>query len=261
MDARAGPAANPQPGHKWLVFGNHSKLTSDIVSKATQDGGSVTLVHWGQDFARRTGQNLQDRAVRSAALRQASGGAGTRRRSTRPHPASLGDGHDAGRRGPATRGAGARFDSLLNTAKAIQELDLAAPLRLTVVTAGSQAVMGEAVPHPERALALGPCRVIPHEIPNVSTRLIDLAPFDVSSEPAARSSSAKPSTPMKPTWSPIAMASAWHATAHARPEAGAAVGGSWCGRGGVYLITGGLGDIALDLAAFLPASTRRGWRW
>ena len=78
------------------------------------------------------------------------------------------------------------FDSLLNTAKAIQELDLAAPLRLTVVTAGSQAVTGEAVPHPERALALGPCRVIPREMPNVSTRLIDLAPFDVSSESVAR---------------------------------------------------------------------------
>ena len=84
--------------------------------------------------------------------------------------------------GQQLAGQALAFDSLLNTAKAIQELDLAAPLRLTVVTAGSQAVTGEAVPHPERALALGPCRVIPREIPNVSTRLIDLAPFDVSSE-------------------------------------------------------------------------------
>ena len=184
------PAACREPAGratKWLVFGNHSKLTSDIVSRVTQDGGSVTLVHWGQDFARKQDGSFSDRAVRCASTTSNFWRELERSAQLPDHILHLWAMDTMpGGAGQQLAGQALAFDSLLNTAKAIQELDLAAPLRLTVVTAGSQAVTGEAVPHPERALALGPCRVIPREIPNVSTRLIDLAPFDVSSESVAR---------------------------------------------------------------------------
>jgi acyl transferase domain-containing protein/thioesterase domain-containing protein/acyl carrier protein len=251
--ARApAPAANPQPGQRWLVFGNHSKLTGDIVARVTRDGGSVTLVHRGQDFARE-----RDGSFRIAPAEAQHYG---RLLAALEQSAMLPD-HILHLWSMDTMPGGARmqlagqvlaFDSLVNTAKAIQELDLAVPLCLTIVTAGSQAVMGEAVPHPERALALGPCRVIPREIPNVSTRLIDLAPFDVSSEQVAGSIVCEAQHEDETDLVAYRNGERWtQQLAKAGNPAGA--GRQLVREGGAYLITGGLGDIALDLAAFLAS--------
>ncbi len=244
------PPANPQPGHKWLVFGNHSKLTSDIVSRVTQDGGSVTLVHWGQDFAREQGGSF--RIAPSDAQHYVKLLAELERSAMLPDHILHLWAMDTmpGGAGQQLAGQALAFDSLLNTAKAIQELDLAAPLRLTVVTAGSQAVMGEAVPHPERALALGPCRVIPREIPNVSTRLIDLAPFDVSSESVARFIVCEAQHADEADLVAYRDGERWTQQLVRAPKP-AGSERQLVRAGGAYLITGGLGDIALDLAAFL----------
>ncbi|MBA3773463.1 MAG: SDR family oxidoreductase [Ramlibacter sp.] len=250
------PATSPQPGGKWLVFGNHSKLTGDIVSRVAQEGGSVTLVHRGHDFAReRDGTyrlapaEAQHYAMLLGALEQAQ--------AVPDHILHLWSMDTVpGASGRQLAGQALAFDSLLYIAKAIQELDLAAPLRLTVVTAGSQAVMGEAVPHPERALALGPCRVIPRELPNVGTRLIDLAPFDVSSGPAAAAIVAEAQHAEGADMVAFRGDERW---THQLAPAGKALPGGGQQRlraGGTYLITGGLGDIALDLAGYL-ASTHR----
>src|SRR5207253_8834131 len=67
------------------------------------------------------------------------------------------------------------FDSLVHLARALQESDVSHAIHLVVVSAGTASVRGEAVPHAERALALGPCRVIPRESPQVSARLVDFA--------------------------------------------------------------------------------------
>lgn len=246
-------AANPQPGHKWLVFGNHSKLTGDIVSRVTQDGGSVTLVHRGQGFApERDGSfkiapaDAQHYGKLLSALDQAG--------MLPDHILHLWSMDTMpGGAGKQLAGQALAFDSLVHMAKAIQEMDFAAPLRLTVVTAGSQAVMGEAVPHPERALALGPCRVIPREIPNVSTRLIDLAPFDVSSEAVARSIVCEAQHADEADLVAYRDGERWTQQL-ARPHKPAARTRQLVRSGGAYLITGGLGDIALDLAAFLAVT-------
>jgi len=244
------PAAAPQPGRKWLVFGNHSKLTGDIVSRVTQEGGQVTLVHRGNDFAReRDGSfkiapsDARHYGKLLAALEQSA--------MVPDHILHLWSMDTMpGGAGRQLGGQALAFDSLINTAKAIQELDLAQPLRLTVVTAGSQAVTGEAVPHPERALALGPCRVIPHEMPNVSTRLIDLAPFDVASEQVARSILAEAEHADEPDLVAYRSGERWTQQL-VQPRKPAGSGRQLVRTDGVYLITGGLGDIALDLAAFL----------
>jgi len=244
------PVVNPRPGRQWLVFGNHSKLTSDIVSRVTQDGGRVTLVHRGQEFGReRDGSfkigpsDAQHYGKLLAALEQSA--------MLPDHILHLWSMDTMpGSEGKQLAGQALAFDSLVHAAKAIQELDLAAPLRLTVVTAGSQAVMGEAVPHPERALALGPCRVIPREMPNVSARLIDLAPFDVSSEPVARAIVCEAQHTDEADLIAYRGGERWTQQL-ARAQKPAGRGQQRVRAGGAYLITGGLGDIPLDLAAFL----------
>ena len=68
--------------------------------------------------------------------------------------------------------------------RAMQALDMTQPVRLTVLTAGSQVLPGDVARkqahnpalNPAQALALGPCRVIAQELPQVSARLVDVLP-------------------------------------------------------------------------------------
>ena len=161
------PPANPQPGTKWLVFGNHSKLTSDIVSRVTQDGGSVTLVHWGQDFARK--QDGSFRIAPSDAEHYVKLLAELERSASLPDHILHLWAMDTmpGGAGQQLAGQALAFDSLLNTAKAIQELDLAAPLRLTVVTAGQPGRHGRSGAAPRTRA--GP-RALPRDTPRDTER-------------------------------------------------------------------------------------------
>ncbi|MDB5875431.1 MAG: polyketide synthase-like protein [Ramlibacter sp.] len=246
-------AAAAAPVH-WLVFGSRSKLTADVVAQAAREGGSVTVVRRGDAFAKLAdgsftidARNAAHYGELLAALEQAQ---------ALPeqilHLWPLDTIQSAGSRRIA--GQTLAFDSLLHLAKAVQERDMDSPIRLTVVTAGCQAVMGEAVPHPERALALGPCRVIPHELPNVRARMIDLAPFDVSSEGAARQIVAESRSDDDIDLVALRDGQRWAQQLvedAATPASGAA---QRVRNGGVYLITGGLGDIALDLVAWLAVT-------
>jgi acyl transferase domain-containing protein/thioesterase domain-containing protein len=252
----AAIAANAaQPGARWLVFGNQSKLASRIASRAGAEGGTVTLVHRGDAFAR-SGDGSFTVAPGNAehyrklldALEQ-----GGMLPAHIVHLWALDT--MSGASGGQLAGQALAFDSLVALARALQELDLSEAIRLTVITAGSQAVAGEPVPHPERALALGPCRVIPRELPNVSVRLVDLSPVDVASETVARVIVHEARHPDEADlvayrngarWTPQ-LVRVLPASSTRRPMVRA---------GGVYLITGGLGDIALELAGWLASEKK-----
>ncbi|MBN8615776.1 MAG: SDR family NAD(P)-dependent oxidoreductase, partial [Deltaproteobacteria bacterium] len=71
------------------------------------------------------------------------------------------------------------FYSLLFLAQAISEESLPVPASLTVITNGTLAIDGleresEALPHPEKATAIGPVRVIPRELSPCRSRLVDV---------------------------------------------------------------------------------------
>lgn len=248
------PAPSP-PGRQWLVFGNESKLTDAIVAQATQEGGSVTLVRRGDAFTRFSDGSFSLAAGEAAHHAQLLGA--LQQAGALPDhilqlwPLDTMTGTSAGQ----LAGQTLAFDSLVATAKAIQDLDLCDPIRLTVVTAGSHSTQGEAVPHPERALALGPCRVIPRELPNVSARLIDLDPSDVSSDAMARA------IVREAGHADSADLVAYRGGERRLPElvaipARAKEAQQRVRAGGVYLITGGLGDIALDLANWLAKTAK-----
>jgi len=248
--APAPLAADIDAPGRWLVFGNHAKLTADVVVRATQTGGNVTLVRCGNTFEKRADGSFTIDPADAAhytqllsALEQAGGLPGRI-----VHLWPLDTMQSAGSMRIA--GQALAFDSLVHLAGALQECDADGDIRLTVVTAGCQAVAGEAVPHPERALALGPCRVIPRELPNVRARLVDLAPVDVSSQEAAQQVVAESQA------ADDAHLVAWRGgerfvqqlVKEGKREPAEA---SRLRTGGVYLITGGLGDIALELADWL----------
>jgi acyl transferase domain-containing protein/thioesterase domain-containing protein len=246
-------AGTDTPG-RWLVFGNHAKLTIDVVARASQPGASVTLVRRGDTFDRRADGTFTIDPAEATHYTQLF--SAMEREGGLPgrivHLWPLDTMQSAG----SVRIAGQvlAFDSLVHLARTLQECDTNGDVRLTVVTAGCQAVAGEAVPHPERALALGPCRVIPRELPNVHARLVDLAPADVSSQQAAQQIVAEAQA------ADDADLVAWRGGKRfvqqlvkaGQDEPGhAPVAAARLRAGGVYLITGGLGDIALALSDWL----------
>ena len=66
------------------------------------------------------------------------------------------------------------FHSLLCFAQALSGENVDARLTLDVITSGLQRIGGEITLEPAKALALGPARVMPAELPNVLTRSIDI---------------------------------------------------------------------------------------
>jgi len=67
------------------------------------------------------------------------------------------------------------FDSFFRLVRGLAESDPRQPLRLHVYSRGMRDVGGEGVTDPLAALALGPGRVLSHEMPSVQVRYIDLA--------------------------------------------------------------------------------------
>jgi acyl transferase domain-containing protein len=149
--------------------------------------------------------------------------------------------------------------SLLLTARAIIALDAAAEIDIGVVTNGLHAVTGEEKLSPGKATILGACKAIPQEYPGLRCRSIDivlpatdgayeerLAP-EVLSELGTESRDTIVAYREGQRWvqffEPVRLTESAESTPLLR-------------EGGVYLITGGLGNIGLALAEELARSVR-----
>lgn len=66
------------------------------------------------------------------------------------------------------------FFSLLFLLQALGSEGLTAGVHLDVVSSGMQSVRGEALPYPEKATVLGPCKVAPREMPGMTCRSVDI---------------------------------------------------------------------------------------
>ncbi len=245
MPAPALAARGDTSGH-WLVFGGSKPACTDLVEQVQEGGGTVTLVRHDDDFARQPGGSFSiepGNAEHYSRLLQVLEQEGSLP-SRIVHLWALDT--------RAGKGQVLAFDSLVCLAKAMQALDLDTFTRLVAVTAGSQSPQGETVLHAERAMALGPVRVIPAELPQVHARLVDFAQGDLVTAAHAIVQEA-----LDDGDSDLV---AYREGARLAPQLAAAptakAPGRWLRDNGVYLITGGLGDIALDLANYL-ARTRK----
>lgn len=66
------------------------------------------------------------------------------------------------------------FYSMLLLSKTLGKQELNKEITIIVLTNGMQKVFGESVLYPEKALVLGPCRVIPREYENIKCRSVDI---------------------------------------------------------------------------------------
>ncbi len=138
------------------------------------------------------------------------------------------------------------------------------PLTLTLVTGGLQRVADEPTRRPSQAAALGPCRVLPREYEFLRCRLVDLecgpeaaagqqTPVSVlsPSEPAMRQLVAECSADTADCVIAYRQGERWVQTFEPTTLPAPAAAGPRLRQRGVYLITGGLGGIGLELASYL----------
>jgi amino acid adenylation domain-containing protein len=88
------------------------------------------------------------------------------------HSWNVTDNNDDCRPGSGTMGTG--FYSLLYLSKAIGKQDFEGEIRIDVVTADTQEVTGNEILIPGKAVVLGPLKVIPQEYPYIVCRCIDI---------------------------------------------------------------------------------------
>jgi amino acid adenylation domain-containing protein len=171
------------------------------------------------------------------------------------------------------------FHSLLALAQALGRWP-AHPVRVAVVSTGVQPVTGDEDLVPERAALLGAVRVVPQELPHLSWRSIDVEP-PLQAARAARSGD--PTDAGDPAgrgdrrrerqidllFDELAAAEPASDVAHRGAHRwvqgfaplrldgnGAGAAAARLREGGVYLITGGLGGVGLELAAYLARQAR-----
>jgi phthiocerol/phenolphthiocerol synthesis type-I polyketide synthase E len=145
------------------------------------------------------------------------------------------------------------FYSLLFLAQALGEREPGADIDLAVISNGLRVVTGEEEAQPEKATLLGPCQVIPQEIPHLRCRSIDVSwpsglreaelverlLAELTAE-AAEPVAWRGLTRWVQTFEPVRLTE----------------GRSRLRDQGVYLITGGLGGIGLVLAERLARAAR-----
>jgi acyl transferase domain-containing protein/acyl carrier protein len=147
--------------------------------------------------------------------------------------------------------------SLTLLAQGIGEFFPQASVHIGAISNQIQAVTGTETLHPEKALLLGPCHVMPLEYPNLSCTSIDLVLSSWEQETLSTLSDQLLAELIAP--SPdvvVAYRGAHRWVPHVEPLRLEAESSPRLREKGVYLITGGLGGIGLALAQSLAESVQ-----
>ncbi|MDO9637172.1 MAG: SDR family NAD(P)-dependent oxidoreductase [Pseudotabrizicola sp.] len=172
------------PPETWLIFLDDTGPCASVADRLVQAGHRVVRVRPGDAFARdaqgdyrlspECGREGYDSLIRDlvarglAPSRIVHGWLVTAKETFRPGSSFLHRNIEQG------------FYALLFLGQALAEENLPRPIRITVLTTGAAQVKAERLSYPEKAMVLGPARVIPREVPGVLVGLLDLGPGDAA---------------------------------------------------------------------------------
>lgn len=157
--------------------------------------------------------------------------------------------------GVAERG----FFTVLYLAQSIGRAGITSPLKLVLVSNGIRQVTGAEALHPEKAIVLGPCQVFPREYPNVTCQSIDITVPQEGNRQEQWLSEQLLAEIFAPKVEPIVAYRdnrRWVQRYEPVPLNKAAERRAILKDGGVYLITGGLGGLGLEVADYLSRTCR-----
>ncbi|MFN3723878.1 MAG: type I polyketide synthase [Paracoccaceae bacterium] len=235
-----------QPPETWLVFVDDTGLCAALCDRLVQAGHRVVRVRAGDAFARDTqgdyrlsperGREGYDSLIRDlvarglAPSRIVHGWLVTDRETFRPGSSFLHRNIEQG------------FYALMFLGQALADENLPRPIRITVLTTGAAQIRAEPLPYPEKAMILGPARVIPREVPGVMIGLLDIGdPAKADTPDAVLEEVLSPT----PTIAALRNGRRYESGLRPAPLADTPV---TLPQGAHVLITGGFGGIGLTVA-------------
>ena len=131
------------------------------------------------------------------------------------------------------------------------------PLPVIVATFGAESVLSEPAYNPAAALTHGPILVLPTEVPQLRMRAVDFEPYESPGplQDIARALVEEAANPDLESIVAWRNGRRWMRRFERLSLPSFSHGSSSVKRGGVYLITGGLGGIGLTLAQWFAANT------
>ena len=247
---------------RWLVFLDGAGLGAQIVKRLEQTKQEVFTVQVGEQFARLSETtfaiNPRDTGDYDLLLKGLASAKKSPERIV--HLWSV---TPEGEFRPAfetdERSLQLGFYSLLFLAQALGNHVAASPVHLDVLSSNMQSIAGEKELSPEKAAVLGPCKTIPQEYSNVTCRSIDVVLPATGSASANRlvdqlmAELAEPLPDAVVAYRNDARWVQFLEPLNLKEQSGPP---AQLRDGGVYLITGGLGGIALELAVYLAKTVR-----
>ncbi len=245
---------------RWLVFMNETSLATRLAERLASTGAEVIRVNAGEQFARHNSSEFTIDAGCAAdyerLLKELSEAGGVPDRMAHlwgvtPVCASA--------RMNSEQLLRHSFYSLLFLAQALGQGNASQPVRLDIVTNNMQCLAGETELFPEKATTLAPCRVIPQEYPNITCRSIDLVlPTDGEAREVCLVEQllAELTAPHTDEVVTYREGTRWVKMLETLRLPEAAGAPPRLRDEGVYLITGGLGGIGLEIADWLAQTTR-----
>jgi phthiocerol/phenolphthiocerol synthesis type-I polyketide synthase E len=238
---------NPRIDGAWLLMARPGALADAIVQHMQRAGARPIVIEPGNDFRAIDAEHYQIRPGQSQDIASVVHSLGSENVTIRGAVYVM----DELARSPAA-GLGA-YHALVALAEAVS----GPPVRIMVATFGAEEVLDEPVHQPAAALTIGPVLTLPIEVPNLEMRSIDFGPLHETGSFAFVAKALVLEAASTDLENVIAWRGGrrWMRRLERISASGAADNGLPLKRGGVYLITGGLGGIGLTIARLFAAST------
>ncbi|AYV31132.1 Phthiocerol synthesis polyketide synthase type I PpsE [Streptomyces sp. ADI95-16] len=253
---RAPLPAGEQPDHTrhWLVFADGLGVGEAVAERLRAAGATVTVVAAADAWSDRgDGRYAIDPANSSDYERLIS----TLRNSPAGTPTRIVHGWSVtapGEEGSLQRG----FESLIRLTQALVQHPDSEPRRIWVLSNGLHNVTGAEPLSPLKATLLGPCRVLPRELPGTTCRSVDLDCLTAPTETELTRLLAELAAEPEQGPETVAHRGGHRWSQHFLPQPLPRGDRSPVVRkGGVYLVTGGTGGLGLALAGHLAAAGAR----
>jgi len=242
-------SAGQRQGRRWLLFLDDCGVGGQLLDHLFNRGDTVVTVAWGEQFRQSSQESFEIDPTRRQdydALLQALREDGLPDNIVHLWSVTPTDHADA----DALQDNG--FYSLLFLTQAIGDLHLEQPLRIGVVSSQMQCVTGADIAFPEKATVLGFCKVVPQEYRFIRCASIDLdAPTAAENRTLAARLVAEFAADLPDDVVAYRGRYRWTQRYEAVTLPEPADGSVPLRQGGVYLITGGLGGLGLEIADYL----------
>jgi amino acid adenylation domain-containing protein len=256
--APVAQAALAEQHEGWIVFADASVFSAQLVARLEQAGQAVIVVRAGERFAQLSERAYQlnpDCPQDYVALLHGLRAQPVPQKIA--HLWSLTPQHARSDDAFFVQCQRTGYYSLLYLAQALEQAQMTQPIQIEVVTNDAAGVTGGEAVRPAKTLLLGPCKVIPQEYLNVSLHCLDVVVPLAKRRMAALIDQLLAEFQSSSTDRLIAYRGAqrWVQSFEPLVQADAASGQARRLRpGGVYMITGGFGNVGLQLAEYLARS-------